>query len=172
MFYFNSTIHSFENNKSYNDAIKYLEKLYQKNKTTQVLNSLIAFSWYYLIEGPIDSRLYEKEDTSFAYTIWKKYIDNVISSKKVDASTLYVCGYTLSLHGMILGAEYEGIGSSLMKDALKKCDDSNLKELINAFIEMEKQRKYKPIKISNETLLKLFDSHSLVGKYFVDLYKQ
>lgn len=98
MFYFDDKIYAFEKNAAFNDCLRYLENLFQKTGASNVLNSLIGFSWYYLIEGPLDSGRYEKEDTSFALSTWKQYIDKVIDSDVYDSFTLYICAYTLSLN--------------------------------------------------------------------------
>lgn len=170
MFYFDDKIYAFEKNAAFNDCLRYLENLFQKTGASNVLNSLIGFSWYYLIEGPLDSGRYEKEDTSFALSTWKQYIDKVIDSDVYDSFTLYICAYTLSLHGIYLGLRYEKIGLSLMKKAAARCADENLSVLINAFLTLERQKKYKPVTISQEILNSLFDVRSLLGKYFFDIY--
>lgn len=177
MFYFDEKLKNFEDNKDFNNALFYLESLYGKNNSVEILNSLIGFSWYYFVEGPIDSGKYDREDTTIAREFWKKYIDKVIGSgdgdfSDIDPSTLYICGYTLSLHGLFLDGEYEQIGSRLMKMARETCHDEALSELINIFLTMEKQRRYKPLKVSDNSLSRLFDENSLIGEYFLELYKQ
>lgn len=57
MFYFDDKIYAFEKNAAFNDCLRYLENLFQKTGASNVLNSLIGFSWYYLIEGPLDTQM-------------------------------------------------------------------------------------------------------------------
>ena len=47
---------------------------------------------------------------------------------------------------------------------------NNLSVLINAFLTLERQKKYKPVTISQEILNSLFDVRSLLSKYFFDIY--
>ena len=57
-----------------------------------------------------------------------------------------------------------------MQKAADRCADENLSALINAFLTLERQKKYKPVTISQEILNSLFDVRSLLGKYFFDIY--
>lgn len=170
MLYFDKKLREYESNYLYHNSLLYLENLYNELKTTDLLNSLITFSWYYYIDGPIDSGKYGEDDTKFPLKIWKKYVNYVINSNYCEPSTLYFCGYTLSLHGFLIGKEMEIIGKRLINNALACCNEEKLKELIEAFKIMDCQKKYKPVKISKDTLLSLFDNESMVGKYFIDLY--
>lgn len=172
MFYFDKELKEYETTCSFASALQYLEKKYKKQKNADLLNSLIASSWYYFIEGPVDNKKYEKENTSYSFGVWKKYTQEVASSNDYEATTLYICGYTLSLHGFLIDEKMENIGKQLINKALTVCHDNNLKELIMAFIAMDNQKKYRPIKLSDSTLSSLFNAESMVGRYFIELYKQ
>ena len=112
MYYFDKTIERYESTYCFSDSLAYLIKLYENLKTVDLLNSIIAFSWYYLIEGPVDSGRFENEDTSFSLETWKKYVEYVIGNGNCEPSTLYFCGYTLSLHGFLIGKDMEFIGKN------------------------------------------------------------
>ena len=75
MFYFDETLKKYELEYSWDKALLYLEKLFLNNPTCEKLNSLVGFSWYYLIEGPVVSKKYEKDENILAIDTWKKYID-------------------------------------------------------------------------------------------------
>lgn len=173
IFYFDKRIKELESEMRFNDSLFYLESLYIKNHSIEILNSLIGFSWYYFIEGPIESKRYDKEDTTKSFEYWKKYVDEAINNfYNCEASTLFICGYTLSLHGFFLEKTYEQKASLFIKQSLENCKDESLFELIKTFQAMSNQKKYKPLKISDKYLMDLFDTNSLIGKYFIEIYKQ
>ena len=60
MFYFDSNIKRFESEYSWDKALIYLESLFLKQTDKSILDSIVRFSWYYLIEEPIDSKKYDK----------------------------------------------------------------------------------------------------------------
>lgn len=173
MFYFDTKIKEFEHEMRFNDSLSYLENLYIKNNSSEILNSLIGFSWYYFIEGPIDSKRYENEDTTKSFECWQKYIDRAINNFYIcESSTLFICGYTLSLHGFLLGQNYEQKASLFIKQSIESCRDELLSELIKTFQVMSNKKKYKPLKVSDNVLKSLFDVNSLIGKYFIEMFKQ
>jgi hypothetical protein len=63
-------------------------------------------------------------------------------------------------------------GKKYIRLAEEICTDYRLKSLIDAFIEMEQQKKHKPIYVSEELLKSLFDIDSLLDKYFIELYSK
>lgn len=46
--------------------------MFQEQPTSEKLNSLVGFAWYYLIEGPIDSGKYDKDENNIALDLLKK----------------------------------------------------------------------------------------------------
>lgn len=171
MLYFDEKIKEYESNYFYNNSLLYLEGLYKQKKSIDLLNSLIIFSWYYTIEGPIDSKKYGTEDTSFSFEIWRKYVEIIVNSECCDPSTLYFCAYSLSLHGFLLGSDMESVGAKMIESALNCCKDEKLKELIVVFQTMSNQKKYKPLKVKKEILTSIFNEESMVGQYFIEMYK-
>lgn len=80
MFYFDSVLKKYEDNYDWDLALIHLENLY-KDESIELLTTLIGFSWYYLSEGPLESKLYSKDDDAYPMKIWKKYVDLVINKK-------------------------------------------------------------------------------------------
>ncbi len=171
MFYFDSVLKNYEDKFDWDLALIHLENLY-KDESIELLTTLIGFSWYYLAEGPVESKLYSKDDDVYPMKIWKKYVDLVINKKIENQYLCYILGYTLSLHGEYLGNDYLMYGKKYIRLAEEICTDYRLKSLIDAFIEMEQQKKYKPIYVSEELLKSLFDKDSLLDKYFIELYSK
>ena len=75
IFYFDEKLIQYEKKFEWNDALNYLENLYKEHQSIQIVNTLIGFSWYYLIEGGVDSGRYENDDCKKALVLWKKYLD-------------------------------------------------------------------------------------------------
>lgn len=74
-------------------------------------------------------------------TYWKKYVDKAINNfYNCEASTLFICGHTLSLHGFFLEKTYEQKASLFIKQSLENCKDESLFELIKTFQAMSNQK--------------------------------
>lgn len=172
MFYFDKNLKQFESEYSWDKALTYLENLFLNQQNIKILNSLIGFSWYYLIEGSIDSKKYGKDENIRALDIWKKYLKIGLNNYNDNPTVCFIAGYTLLLHGFYID-EYstnsELIGINLLEKATGT-NDSDLQELSNLILKLEKQKEYKPLKLKKETLDSLFDNDSLLEKYFKELY--
>ena len=72
MLYFDQNLKQYESAYSWDKALTYLENLFFNQPDVEILNSLIGFSWFYLIEGPIVSQKYDKDENILALDIWKK----------------------------------------------------------------------------------------------------
>ena len=168
--YYDERLKELENNYKWNDALYYLEGLYEQNNAIDILNSLVGFSWYYLIEGPIDSRKFEHDKNEDALFIWKKYID--IGSRIAFQNQFFnfISGYTLSLHGFLINSEYEKQGILFMKRCFNMEDNALLKQLALHFLKNEKAKKYIPLMNGRELCKELFNGTSLLEKYFNEIY--
>ena len=51
MFYFDDKLKKYEKEYSWDKSLIYLEKMWSNQKDSKIINSLVGFSWYYLIEG-------------------------------------------------------------------------------------------------------------------------
>ena len=170
MFYYDLNLKKYESLYKWDDALIYLEKLYKGNDVT-LLTTIIGFSWYYFVEGPLISKMYSKDESLNPQKIWKKYVDLTIKNNISDQYLLYILGYTLSVHGLYLGPNYESIGNQYMQKAKMVCTDPKLSVLLDTFIEMSNRKKYEPVYLPDELLLEVFNSGSLLDKYFIDTYK-
>ena len=169
MFYFDENIKKYENMLDFARVLQYLDFLYKAKPSTQLLNALITYSWFYLIEGPLITKKYEKEDTSLSLYIWSEYTNLVVKKNDCDSSTLYFCGYTLSLHGFLIEPSLVKLGHEMVRESFTRCTNSKLKLLISVFLQYDSQKKYKHIAVPKTILTSLFNNESLVGKYFIEL---
>lgn len=173
MFYFDETLKTFEKGYAWDKALIYLEELFIKQHTISILNSLIGFSWYYMIEGPIDSLQYEKDENTLALDVWKKYLKVGMDEFGSDFSFCFIAGYTILLHGFLIKeckTNNELIGIDLLKRATKT-ENLYLKELSEYIIHMQQQKKYKPLIVNREIVEKLFTNDSLLENYFKEIYR-
>ena len=172
MFYFDKNIKRFESENSWDKALIYLESLFFKQQDNRILNSLVGFSWYYLIEGPIVSKKYDKDENLLALDIWKKHLKNGLKNHKKDPAFYFIAGYTLLLHGFYIddySKNSELTGINLLKKAVNT-NNIELQELVNLILKMQMQKKYKPLKMDKKVLEKLFNHGSLLEQYFIELY--
>lgn len=172
MFYFDKNIKRFESEYSWDKALTYLENLFLNQPNIKIINSLIGFSWFYLIEGPIVSKKYDKDENILALDIWKKYLKIGLNNYKEDPAFCFIAGYTLLLHGFYID-EYntnsELIGIALLKKATNTTN-VNLKELVNLILKIQRQKKYESLKMNKKALDELFNHDSLLEQYFKELY--
>ena len=170
MFYFDETIQNYEENYFWDNALTYLEEKYMEKSSIVVLNSLVGFSWYYLIEGPIESKQYENDKNNLALVTWKKYIDVGAQIAYNDSCFNFIAGYTLSMNGFIIGSEYEKKGPVFMNNCYQSSDDLLLKSVANNFLINQNSKKYIPLENSESVCNHLFGGDSLLEKYFKELY--
>ena len=169
-FYFDDKLRAYEKHFQWDQALMYLECLYSKSKGITFLNSLVGYSWYYLIEGPIISQQYANDKNMIALEIWKKYIDIGVQAEKNNAYFNFIAGYTLSLHGFLINEEYEKKGIIFMKRCFDLADSSILQQLAENFLKNEKSPQYIPLNNGKAICAQLFKRDSLLGGYFNEIY--
>ena len=169
-FYCDKQVIEYEKHFKWDCVLSYLEQLYSECNKNDILNALIGYSWYYLIEGPVISGKYAEDDNVNALDVWKKYIDIGIHAAKDDPSFLFIAGYTLSLHGFLIGAEYEQTGSHLLREclALSKCTMTC--ELARSIINNENASHYLLPGNGKEICLNLFGCESMLSEYFTEIF--
>lgn len=170
MFYFDEYLKKRESEYAWDKALAYLENLFVKERKVSILNSLIGFSWYYLIEGPIDSREYGNDENQTALEVWEKYLEIGFKDYAQEPSFCFIAGYTLLMHGFYISnyrRNSEEKGKELLSLAAR--NNENIGEIANLIIVMNSQKKYEP----NKYKLKynnLFNNGSLLDNYFKELY--
>ena len=172
MFYFDDSLKKYETGCYWDKALSYLENLFLNQPSCEKLNSLVGFSWYYLIEGPIDSGKYDKDENLIALDIWKKYLSLGFIDYSNDPHFCFIAGYSILMHGFYIEEyknNYEQVGVNLLNCA-KVFNEPKLKEVVNIILEYQEQKKYKIIKVKQETLNMLFSNDSLLENYFKKLY--
>lgn len=173
MFYFDETIKEFEKAYLWDNALSYLEELFEKRPSVEILNSLVGYSWFYLIEGPIESGTYEKDPSVLPLPMWEKYLKIGKECFATNASFSFIAGYTLLLHGFHI-KEYEKtselIGKKLLLQAQKTADNPPLKELVDLILSRSEQKKYVQKKLKREVIEQLFINDSLLENYFKEVF--
>ncbi len=170
LFYFDKTLLAYERLCAWDNALSYLEMLYSEMDDQHILYSLIGFSWFYLIEGPVVSKKYSSDQNVMALSIWKKYIDIGVAEMSKDPFFNFIAGYTLSLHGYYINEEYEKKGHEFMVNCVELSRNTLLYELANNFLKNEHSGKYVPVNNGKEICLQLFNGDSLVDNYFNEIY--
>lgn len=172
MFYFDGDLKKYEAENSWDKALLHLEDQFLNFPTCEKLNSLVGFSWYYLIEGPIDSGKYEKDENYIALDVWKKYLCIGFKEYFNDPRFCFIAGYSLLLDGFYIEEyrnNYELVGIELLNEA-SNSSAYNLRKIVSIILEYQKQKKYKPLKIEQGVLDQIFCGESLLEKYFKELY--
>ena len=170
IFYYDEMLSSYESDYQWDQALGYLEKLYAERKESKIINALVGFSWFYLIEGSIVSKKSENDQNTMALSIWKKYIDlGTIESSK-DPIFNFIAGYTLSLHGFYISEEYEKKGNQFVKTCLYLTKNTLLQQLAENFLNNEYSNKYKPLKNGKEICEQFFNGESLLDHYFNEIF--
>ncbi len=170
MFYFDEIIKKYENNFSWDEALDYLENKFLKDTNMDIVNSLVGFSWYYLIEGPIDSGKYEKDENENALSVWEKYINIGTQIAKDNQYFYFIAGYTLSLSGFIISPDYEIKGRLFMEKCYNIATDLSLKIVAHNFLKNENSKKYIPLENGRDICKKIFGGDSLLEKYFREIW--
>ncbi|MBE5731020.1 MAG: hypothetical protein E7350_03635 [Clostridiales bacterium] len=172
MFYYDKNLKEYEAKFSWDNALICLEKLFISKPSNEILNSLIGFSWYYLVEGAIESKKYGEDENTLALDMWSKYLRIGFDKYENDVGFCFIAGYTLLLHGFYI-EEYKANNDSVAIDLLKnaeKTDNAYLKELVGCVLKMHSQKKYKPLKVKGEALRELFKNGSLLESYLKELF--
>lgn len=167
VFYYDEKIRECEKDLNFSQVINYLEELFKEKENVQILNSLIAYSWYFFVEGSF--LLKDDNFNGENYLLkWDLYLEYGQKRYFKFPEFLYVAGYTLGLHWFFLYPKYnETTGLALMKRCYDLNTDINLQVLSNNFIKNSSQSK-RNIILDNlkEISSKLFPSNSLIDQYF------
>ena len=172
MFYYDEKIKKYEKDCSWDESLLYLENSFLIESTCEKLNSLVGFSWYYLIEGPVDSGKYEKDENHLALDLWKKYLGIGLEKYINDPRFCFVAGYTVLLHGFYIESyqlNYESLGLELLARASMTLNPY-LKETSCLVIDRQHRKKHTPIGIDRDILLNIFSNDSLLEKYFIEVF--
>ena len=137
VFYFDEMLQAYEGLYQWDQALNYLEELYLERIDRRILYSLIGFSWFYLIEGPVVSKKYANDQNTMALNIWKKYIDIGTLEAYEDPFFNFIAGYTLSLHGYYINEEYEKKGNLFIKNCINLSNNVLLQQLAENFLNNE-----------------------------------
>ena len=171
-FYEDDTFIELENGFCWKESLDYLESLYLKNPTSQILCTIVASAWYYFIEGACISK--EWKDTDLLLNFWKKYIDLGLKFYPNDPYFNFVGGYTLSLHGFFFDAEYGGKWEDQGKILMQKCYSLSknlpINRLAENFLLNDKSKKHIPLKGGESICSELFSGKSLINQYFYQIY--
>lgn len=174
-FYFDNIIKSYEENHDWDKSLEYLERTFNSNLRTDVLCSLVGFSWYYFVEGGVESHKYLDDDkNNEAIIIWKKYIRVGKDAFSEDPYFNFIAGYTIGLHGFFINESIDS-GDVLMNKCISLSSDTYLKQLAEFWLELKARRIKKngglpkPVK-GKEICEHLFSGGSLLEKYFNELY--
>ena len=137
VFYFDEMLLAYEGLYQWDQALNYLEELYLERIDRRILYSLIGFSWFYLIEGPVVSKKYANDQNTMALNIWKKYIDIGTLEAYEDPFFNFIAGYTLSLHVYYINEEYEKKGNLFIKNCINLSNNVLLQQLAENFLNNE-----------------------------------
>ena len=170
VFYFDEMLLAYEGLYQWDQALNYLEDLYSERKDCRIMYSLIGFSWFYLIEGPVVSKKYANDQNSMALNIWKKYIDIGTLEAYEDPFFNFIAGYTLSLHGYYINEEYEKKGTLFIKNCINLSNNVLLQQLAENFLNNEHSKKYIPVRNGKAICAQLFSGSSLLDGYFNEIY--
>jgi len=174
MFYFDEKIGNYEKYFQWDLALAYLENKYANAPNEETLNSLIGFSWFYILEGPVESRKFERDECKLGLKLWKKYIDIGLKDFQSSANFNFIAGYTLNLSGVLIDknfdCNYESLGINLIHKCFELSNETTLTKLSSHFIRMQNTTRYKQLIIKKEDLIKVFGDQSLLGKYFCEMY--
>ena len=167
IFYYDVKLREYEIDLNLSRVINYLEEVFKKKENVQILNSLIAYSWYFFIEGSflLKNDNFNGENYLLKWDFYLEYGKNKYFNVP---EFLYVAGYTLGLHWFFLYPKYdEKTGLTFMKQCYEISSDIKLQALANNFIKNSSQRKKSNIlEQSMYICSKLFPSNSLIDQYF------
>ena len=141
-------------------------------KKNNIANNI--FSWYYLIEGGVESGKYEKDICTLGLALWKKYIDVGRDIFRENPYFNFIAGYTLSLHGFYLDIEYKTNYRNDWEMFMRKCknisDGLPISLLAENFLLNNNRKKYIKHTVDVSSIRQLFSNGSLLDNYFRELY--
>lgn len=173
MFYYDANLKKYEAEYSFDDALLYLESLFKEKADVRILNTLIGFSWYYLVEGPIISKKYGEDKNRLPLPCWKKYLSIGFAQYKDDPFFCFIAGYTLLLDGFIYLEEYRSSHMPTSMNLLKKAietGDHNIASVAQCIVRIEQSKKSKPYKVDKNIVHELFPNESLLEQVFYECY--
>ena len=170
LFFVNDFILKKEKEIDCNAIIEQLENLYIKNKNITFLNTLMAYSWYYFIEGDIGQAPINYQ-SEILLKKWKQYTYIGLSEYNDKYEFCLIAGYILMMHGFYLDSSYEKIGIALLKKCANCKDNEDIKELSKYWLSNEQRNKYKNFKVPDLKRIcnNLFNSETLLDKYFNEI---
>lgn len=171
MFYFDEQIEAYEERFEWDLSLLYLESRYLAEKNISMLNALVGYSWLYLVEGPIISGRYENDDKNLPLEYWKKYMD-VGKTVAFDNSCFnFIAGYSLVFNGEYWEPMPVRYGYFLMEKCASTTDNPMLKKLAQHIIDNAASKKYIFLEDGDAVCKCLFNGHSLLDKYFCEVYR-
>ena len=173
LFYYDANLKKYEAEYSFDDALLYLESLFIENADVRILNTLIGFSWYYLVEGPLISKKYGEDPSQLPLFYWKKYLSIGFAKYKDDPFFCFIAGYTLLLDGYVFLEEYRSKNMPTCMSLLEKAIESgnrNVAALAQCIVSIERNKKSKSHKVDKNIVRELFPNGSLIEKDFFDCY--
>ena len=167
IFYYDAKLREYEVELNFSQVINYLEEVFKKKENVQILSSLIAYSWYFFVEGNFLLKNDNFDDENYLLK-WSFYLEYGQKKYFNSPEFLYVAGYTLGLHWFFLYPKYdEKTGLTFMKQCYKISPDINLQALANNFIKNSSYgKKSNILEHSMDICSKLFPSNSLIDQYF------
>lgn len=170
LFYFDELLSSYEKKFQWDESLNHLQRVFSEQKQIDVLASLIGFSWFYLVEGPVVSKRYAYDSNTSALKIWKDYLDIGITAEEKNPIINFIAGYTLSLHGFYISEEYERKGPLVMQKCYDMSENLMLKDLAENFLNNNKSAEYIPLERGDEICACFFNGSSLLDNYFNEIY--
>lgn len=169
MFYYDSIIAEYEQHHKFHELLSYLLQLYSSKKNIIVLDTIIAYSWYFASSPEYDYEDNYNYDEFIA--LWNQYIDIGIQDFSDNPCFNFIAGYTLGLHYVYISV-YRSDQKEYIKFMAKAAQQSinlEIKLLAKNFIANEKSHGYIYLN-NNDIIYSLFPSDSLLDIYFRQIY--
>lgn len=170
LFYFDEKVKTYEDQFQWDQSLVYLESMYLQSKEVALLNTIVGYSWFYLVEGPIISREFRNDTNILPLVYWGKYIDIGMNVARDNPFFSFIAGYTLLLNGEYFDYTHVEIGFSLMQNCVKITDNTSLRILASNFIQNTNSRKHIPLENGGTICSDLFPGCSLLDQYFREVY--
>ena len=169
MFYYDCALADCEKHHKINELLSRLRRLYRTKNDVRVLNTIMAYSWYFAVSHEYDKE--EDYDCDKLTSLWNSCIDIGIKDFCDDPCFNFLAGYTLGLHYIYIGAYRRDEKEYLkfMAKAAQQSADLKIKLLAENFIANEKNHTYIYLN-DNEVVYSLFPSDSLLDIYFRQIY--
>lgn len=171
MFFYDEMLAECEKNFRWDRALFYLERLYSVKQNGAVLNTIVGNSWLYAVEGTSISGQYDHQLDDMCLCIWKKYIDIGETIANNDPEFCFIAGYTLSLHGFLIGDSYEKKGNMFIKKCLKLTNASPLHKLAENFVLNETALQRIHLQDEKNICQQIFAGNSLLEHYFTEIFE-